>query len=176
MAKLNVRLQGDPVLRKIAKPVKKVGLAVRSLLSDMAETMYAASGVGLAAPQVGIAKRIIVIDAGDGLIELVNPELIRAEGQQVGVEGCLSIPGLVGEVDRFAKVTVTALDRDGRRRWIEGEGLLAVVLQHEIDHLNGVLFTDKALSVREAKQDGELDELEPTEVASDPDKGGVEAG
>lgn len=163
MATLDIRLQGDPVLRKIAKPVKKVGPAVRALLSDMAETMYAANGVGLAAPQVGIAKRVIVVDAGDGLVELINPELIRAEGQEVGVEGCLSIPGLVGEVERFAKVTVTGLDRDGRKRWVEGEGLLARVLQHEIDHLNGVLFTDKALAVREAGGEGEEAEGEDTE-------------
>lgn len=163
MATLDIRLQGDPVLRKIAKPVKKVGPAVRSLLKDMAETMYAANGVGLAAPQVGIAKRIIVVDAGDGLLELVNPELIRAEGQEVGVEGCLSIPGLIGEVERFAKVTVTCLDHDGRQRWIEGEGLLARVLQHEIDHLNGVLFTDKALAVHEARSEGEEDEGEAAE-------------
>jgi len=165
LATLDIRLQGDPVLRKIAKPVKKVGPAVRSLLKDMAETMYAANGVGLAAPQVGIAKRIIVVDAGDGLMELVNPELIRAEGQEVGVEGCLSIPGLIGEVERFAKVTVTCLDHDGRQRWIEGEGLLARVLQHEIDHLNGVLFTDKALAVHEARSEGEEGEEDEGEAA-----------
>lgn len=166
LAKLDIRLQGDPVLRKIAKPVKKVGPAVRSLLKDMAETMYAANGAGLAAPQVGIAKRMIVVDAGDGLIELVNPELIRAEGQEIGAEGCLSIPGLVGEVERFAKVTVTCLDHDGRRRWIEGEGLLARVLQHEIDHLNGVLFTDKALAVHEARSEDEADEMEAAEATA----------
>jgi len=175
---LDIRLQGDPVLRKIAKPVKKVGPAVRSLLKDMAETMYAANGVGLAAPQVGIAKRIIVVDAGDGLMELVNPELIRAEGQEVGVEGCLSIPGLIGEVERFAKVTVTCLDHDGRQRWIEGEGLLARVLQHEIDHLNGVLFTDKALAVHEARSEGEEGEEDEGEAAEAADgaEGLEEAG
>ena len=160
MAKLEIRLEGDPVLRKIAKPVKKVGPAVRALLADMAETMYAANGIGLAAPQVGISKRIIVVDVGDGLVELINPELTRAEGQEVGVEGCLSIPGMVGDVERFEKVTVTGLDRDGRQRWAEAEGLFARALQHEIDHLNGVLFTDKALAVREARYAGEGDELE----------------
>lgn len=167
MAKLEIRIDGDPVLRKNAKPVKNVNSAIRALLSDMAETMYDANGVGLAAPQVGISKRIIVVDIGEGLVELINPEVTRGEGQEVGVEGCLSIPGLVGDVERFAEVTVVGLDRDGRKRWIDADGFFARALQHEIDHLNGVLFTDKALAVREAHLAGEGDELEAAEAEAE---------
>ncbi|MBX5466299.1 MAG: peptide deformylase [Firmicutes bacterium] len=136
-----------PVLRQIAKPVPKVTRAVRDLIDAMAETMYAAGGVGLAAPQVGVSKRVIVADVGEGLIALVNPEILSWAGVQNGFEGCLSIPDLVGEVERAAMVRVTGLDAAGHRVWIDAEGLLARCLQHEIDHLNGVLFTDVASRV-----------------------------
>lgn len=132
----------DPILREKSTEVKHITDNTIKLLEDMAETMYDANGVGLAAPQVGINKRIVVIDAGDGLIELINPEIISVEGEQIGPEGCLSIPGLTGEVKRAQKCTVKALDRNGNEFIMEGEGLLSRAFQHEIDHLNGILFID----------------------------------
>lgn len=134
----------DPVLREKAHPVKKITPNVLRLLDDLAETMYDAEGVGLAAPQVGITKRLAVVNCGEGLIEMINPEIISKEGFEVGSEGCLSIPGVSGDVQRYQKVTVRCLDRDGQERTYIGEGLLARAFQHEIDHLNGVLFIDLA--------------------------------
>ena len=149
MGQGEIRRHPDPVLRREAKPVHKVNRQVREMLDDMMETMRRARGVGLAAPQVGISRRVIVVDVGDGPIELINPEIVHAEGTDVAVEGCLSVPGLIGEVPRYRKVTVSGLNRTGHRTWIEAEGLLARALQHEIDHLNGVLFVDRATEVRE---------------------------
>ncbi len=139
----------DPVLRQVAKEVPKITPNIHKLLNDMADTMYDADGVGLAAPQIGISKRVIVVDVGDenGLIEMINPELVELEGEQIGSEGCLSIPNLNGEVNRAYRVKVRALDRNGELFELVGEELLARALQHEIDHLNGVLFTDIALRV-----------------------------
>jgi peptide deformylase len=140
-----VRKEGDPVLRQIAKPVPEVTSNIQKLLTDMAETMYENQGIGLAANQIGILKRCIVADVGEGgpgLIQLVNPEVVHAEGEQFGAEGCLSIPGVTGDVLRAARVTVKGLNRDGREVEIKAAGLLARCLLHEIDHLNGVLFTD----------------------------------
>ncbi|MFD0867600.1 peptide deformylase [Chlamydia abortus] len=136
----------DPVLREKAKPVPKITPNIHKLLDDMAETMYDAQGVGLAAPQVGILKRVIVMDVGDenGLIELINPEIIEREGEQFGPEGCLSIPGLTGDVRRAQRVKVKGLNRNGEEFELEGTDLLARCIQHEVDHLNGVLFTDLA--------------------------------
>jgi peptide deformylase len=141
----------DPVLREKAKPVTKFNSNLHKLLDDMAETMYDANGVGLAAPQIGILKRVIVIDTGDehGLIEMVNPEIIEKSGEQFGPEGCLSIPGINGEVRRAMKVKVRGQDRHGVEYTMEGEGLLARAFQHEVDHLNGVLFTDLAERIYE---------------------------
>ncbi|MDO7905249.1 peptide deformylase [Paenibacillus sp. JX-17] len=136
----------DEVLHKKAKEVTKVTPNVQKLLDDMADTMYDAEGVGLAAPQVGILKRLIVVDAGDeqGLIKMINPVIVEREGEQFGPEGCLSIPGLNGDVRRAEKVTVEGLNREGEPVRITGTGLLARAFQHEIDHLDGVLFTDIA--------------------------------
>ncbi|WP_438446754.1 peptide deformylase [Gorillibacterium sp. sgz5001074] len=140
----------DPVLREHAKPVPKITPNIHKLLDDMADTMYEAQGVGLAAPQIGILKRVIVMDCGEehgGLIELINPEIIAKEGEQLGPEGCLSIPGLQGDVRRAAKCTVKGWNRNGDEITVEGTELLARCIQHEVDHLNGVLFTDVAESV-----------------------------
>ncbi|WP_027414536.1 peptide deformylase [Aneurinibacillus terranovensis] len=134
----------DPVLREKCAPVKKFTPNIHKLLDDMKETMYDAEGVGLAAPQVGITKRVVVIDAGDGLVEMINPEILERRDEQFGPEGCLSIPGLVGDVRRAKWVKAKALDRNGKEFVIEGEDLLARAIQHEIDHLNGVLFIDLA--------------------------------
>ncbi|MBE3593470.1 MAG: peptide deformylase [Candidatus Carbobacillus altaicus] len=134
----------DPVLRKVAKPVTRITPHIHKLLDDMAETMAAANGVGLAAPQVGILKRVIVVDDGEGIIELINPEIVEMSGEQDGPEGCLSIPGVTGDVKRAQYVRVKGLNRDGEPIEVAGEGLLSRALQHEIDHLNGVLFIDRA--------------------------------
>ena len=136
---------GDDTLRKTSKPIQKFDLRLWLLLRDMAETMKKAEGVGLAAPQVGILRRVVVIDVGDdhGLIELVNPEIIATAGEQAGAEGCLSVPGRRGYVVRPNQVTVRAQDRKGKFFEISGEGLLARAFCHEIDHLDGVMYVDK---------------------------------
>lgn len=145
MALLNIKKIGDPILKEKAVPVEKIDSNIRHLLDDMAETMYKAEGVGLAAPQVGVSKRIIVIDVGDGLIELINPEIVRREGSMTGTEGCLSVPGMSGEVKRYEKVSVKFLNRRGKQQRITAKGdLLSRCLQHETDHLEGILFVDKA--------------------------------
>lgn len=141
---MKIRTLGDPVLRRKARPVRNVNRAIRDLLDRMLATMYAADGVGLAAPQVGVSKRVIVVDVGAGPVELVNPEITYSEGEELGTEGCLSVPGKAGEVKRAARVRVTGLDRDGRRVWHDADGLFARALQHEVDHLDGVLFIDRA--------------------------------
>ncbi len=145
MASRMIRKVGDEILRKKARPVEKINKKVLMLLDDMAETMKGADGVGLAAPQVGILKRIVTIDVGEGLIELINPEIVQEDGSQLAVEGCLSVPGRMGEVERPEKVTVKALNRNGEEFQVEGTELLARALCHEIDHLNGELFIDKVL-------------------------------
>ncbi|HZJ82421.1 MAG TPA: peptide deformylase [Clostridia bacterium] len=154
----------DDVLRKKARPVDKINERILTLLDDMAETMYDADGVGLAAPQVGVLRRVIVMDIreeGEGeskeLIELINPEIVEQEGEQIGAEGCLSVPGLTGQVERPLKVLVTGLNRQGEEVKIEGSELLARALCHEIDHLDGILYIDKVLPGT-LKQVGEDDD------------------
>ncbi|GIP51910.1 peptide deformylase [Paenibacillus vini] len=144
-------MEPDEVLHQVAKEVKKITPNVQKLLTDMADTMYEAEGVGLAAPQIGILKRVIVVDVGDdnGLIELINPEIVSKDGEQFGPEGCLSIPGYRGDVRRAQTVTVKGLDRNGNEVTYTGSDLLARAFQHEIDHLNGVLYTDIAEHVYE---------------------------
>lgn len=132
----------DPTLRKTSRPVEKFDQRIWTLLDDMYETMQGANGVGLAAVQVGILRRVVVIDVGDGVIELLNPQIIEQSGEQTDSEGCLSFPGLYGEVSRPNHVKVKAQDRNGQFFEVEGEGLLARAFCHEIDHLDGVLFID----------------------------------
>ena len=146
MAKRKIVLLGeDDALRKHSRRVEKFDKRLRTLLTDMAETMVDADGVGLAVPQVGVLKRCVVIDTGDGLIELVNPEIIATEGSVVGAEGCLSIPGRRCTVERPEKVTVIAQNRNGESIRLEAEGLLAVAICHEVDHLDGILYIDKMI-------------------------------
>ena len=145
MAIRQIRTNGDEILRKKSKEVKEITPSVITLLDDMAETMYEANGVGLAAPQVGILKRVVVIDIGEGLIELINPVVVETKGSQIGSEGCLSIPGACADVDRPEYVKVEALNRNGEKIVVEGTELLAVALCHETDHLDGVLYIDKAI-------------------------------
>lgn len=137
-----IRKGEDPVLRQRAKEVTKFTPAIHKLLDDMAQTMEFAEGVGLAANQIGILKRLIVMDVGQGVIELVNPEIVEKNGSQYGSEGCLSLPGLTGKVDRASFVRVRAQDRNGEWFELEGTELLARCIQHEVDHLDGILFTD----------------------------------
>lgn len=144
MALRNIRTLDDEVLRKKCRPVDEVNDKVRELLKDMADTMYnTGNGAGLAAPQVGILKRIVVIDMGDGLINLVNPEIVEQKGSQEVIEGCLSIPGKWGKVIRPTEVKVKALNEKGEEVIITGKKDMAKCLCHEIDHLDGILFTDK---------------------------------
>lgn len=152
MALRTIRKDGDEVLRKVSKPVEKIDQKIITLLQDMADTMYDADGIGLAAPQIGILKRVIVLDIGEGLIELINPVIVEQQGEQIYMEGCLSVPGYYGEVNRPAKVIVEGLNRKAEKVRIDAEGLLAVALCHEIDHLDGVLFKDKAKELLTAEQ------------------------
>lgn len=142
LAILPIRYEDDPVLRKKSKEITKVTKRIRQLAKDMLDTMYKAKGVGLAAPQVGVSERLIVIDVGQGPLVLINPKIISCSGDDRDVEGCLSIPGRSEYITRSAKVKASALNPDGKSFVVEGEGLLARALQHEIDHLDGVLFID----------------------------------
>lgn len=141
MAIRTIRTEGDEVLTKKCRPVDKVTNRISQLIDDMLDTMYEAMGVGLAAPQVGILKRIVVIDVGDGPIVLINPEIIETSGEQTGDEGCLSVPGMAGKVTRPNYVKVRAFDEEMQEFEIDGEGLLARAFCHEIDHLDGVMYT-----------------------------------
>jgi len=157
MAKLNIIKEGDPTLRKTSRPVDKITPRIHTLLDDMVETMRATNGCGLAAVQVGILKRIVVIECEEGVVyEMINPEIIAREGQQNNLEGCLSIPGRWGITDRPAKVTVRATDRNGKEYTVTGEGLLARAICHETDHLDGHLFTDCSIKLM---NEDELDEF-----------------
>lgn len=136
---------GDPILRKTAKPVAEFGPRTDKLLDDLADTLYAAEGrAGLAAPQIGMLRRAVVLDCGEGLIELINPEIVERRGEQTGTEACLSFPGYAGFVKRAQYVRVRSFDRKGQPFELEGEGYLARCIQHELDHLDGVLFVDRA--------------------------------
>lgn len=145
MAVYRILKYGDPILREKAKAVSKMTPNIQKLLVNLADTLRDARGLGLAAPQIGVLKRVIVADAGKGLVALVNPEIAFFEGEEIGVEGCLSIPGVEGKVARASKVTVTGWNEEGKPVTVTGEALLARVLQHEIDHLEGILFIDRVI-------------------------------
>ena len=160
MAQRQIREVGDDLLRKRSREVEVVDDKIRELLNDMYETMKASNdGIGLAAPQVGVLKRLVVIDLGeegDGKIyKLVNPVITKAKGEQVCREGCLSVPGVLGDVIRPKEVTVEALDENGKKIVIKAKELLAICLCHEIDHLDGILFTDKATELFDANAEDE---------------------
>ena len=145
MALRQILKDGDETLRKMSRPVEKIDDRILTLLDDMADTMYDARGIGIAAPQVGVLKRIFIVDIGDGsgLFEFIDPFFLRKEGKQVGQEGCLSIPGKYGDVERPEIVEIQATDRYGQTFTLQGECMMAVCLCHEYDHLDGVLFKDK---------------------------------
>ncbi len=178
MAVRDVVLDGDPVLRRRARPVRRYGDRLRALVSDMFETMDTANGLGLAAPQVGRGERVVVVQIPDDYeddphagtrLALCNPEIVRARGEELGQEGCLSVPRFYGEVRRAEQVTVKGLDPHGTEIRIKAEGLLARVLQHELDHLDGILFLDKVEEgILEYIGEGDLEEL-----ASEPAPSGM---
>ncbi|MBQ3901461.1 MAG: peptide deformylase [Clostridia bacterium] len=147
MAILNIVKEGDPVLRKECRPVGEITPRIIRLLDDMRETLIDANGAGLAAPQVGVLRRIAIVENDGQFIELINPEIIAREGVQNEIEGCLSVPDVWGITERPEKVTVRATDRNGKEFTATGEGLLARAFCHEIDHLSGKLFTDEAVRI-----------------------------
>lgn len=154
MALLPILRFPDPRLRKVAAPITKIDDSIRRLAADMAETMYEAPGIGLAATQVDVHKQLIVIDVSETkneLLVLINPEIVTDEGFQVGEEGCLSVPGIYDKVERAEKVSVRYLDLDGRAQTIEAEGLLAVCIQHEMDHLQGKVFVDHLSQLKQTR-------------------------
>ena len=181
MTQLEIRLEGDPILRQKATKINRVDDSIRKLASDMWETLDVAEGVGLAAPQVGVGRRLIVVhlpagyteeDSPEVSLRLVNPEIVKARGEVVGMEGCLSIPGWQGEVERADQITVKATDLNNRDVRLKLEGWPARVVQHEIDHLDGILYTDRmrdedALYRVEERDDDESTEEERTPVTAE---------
>lgn len=152
MALLPILTYPDPRLHTIAKPVAHVDDRIRRLIDDMAETMYAAPGIGLAATQVNVHEQVIVIDISDQrdqLLALINPEIVAAAGRELAEEGCLSVPGIYDKVERAASITVRALDRDGKSFTLDADGLLAVCIQHEMDHLKGKVFVEYLSSLKQ---------------------------
>ena len=164
MARLNIVVTADhnDVLTTKAIRVPKVDDAVRRLMDDMVETMFEANGVGLAAPQVNVPLRVIVLRVDNQIYQIANPEMVRCHGEQTGLEGCLSVPGLVGEVTRCERVVAKGVNRHGKQIRIKGDGLLARAVQHEIDHLDGILFTTRV-------NEGTLREVEVAKEAEEPD-------
>jgi len=152
MALRKIVTKENSLLRQISRPVEKFDAELSALLDDMAETMYDADGVGLAAPQIGILLRIAVVDVGDGLVELINPVVLKAKGTDVGLEGCLSVPGESGYVPRPVKLIVKAQDRKGVATTYRVDGFKARAFCHEMDHLDGILYTDKLVPPPEEKR------------------------
>ena len=172
MAVLEILTKENPRLRVRAVRVPRVDDAVRRLMDDMVETMLAAPGVGLAATQVGVSLRVIVMKVDNQLYQLANPEVVRSSGEQTGYEGCLSVPGYIGEVTRAERVVARGLNRHGKEVRIKGEGLLARAIQHEIDHLDGVLFIDRLTSLETLVP---VEEGSEEEAAEHRDRGAVVA-
>ncbi len=158
MALRNIVLEGDEILNKRAREVTVINDRILITLDDMLETMRENNGLGIAAPQVGILRRMFIVEVDDQLIEIINPEIVETRGEQQVEEGCLSVPGLVGTVERHEYVKMTGLNRKGEKIEIEGTGLLAVALSHEYDHLEGILFTQKATEIRDAFVEEDIEE------------------
>ena len=156
MAILNIVKEGDPILRKTCRPVTEITPRIRQLAEDMAETLIDANGAGLAAPQVGILRRMVLVDNGEEILTLINPEIIAAEGEQEEMEGCLSVPDVWGITHRPAKVTVRAMNLAGETIEVTGEGLVARCFCHELDHLDGILYTDKAVHILTPEETEEM--------------------
>jgi len=156
MAIRKLRFNEDPILHKKTRKIEDITERIKQLRDDMIETMNEAEGVGLAAPQIGVLRRAVVIDVGQGPLKLINPEILEVEGEVVDVEGCLSVPGRSGTVSRPEKVKIRYLDEDGNEKELESEGLLARAICHEIDHLEGVLYTDKMIEEIIPEEDEEV--------------------
>lgn len=154
MALRNLRLEGDQILRKKSRKIENINERISILAEDMIETMNENEGIGLAAPQVGILKRLIVIDIGNGPMIMINPEIIEKDGEQIITEGCLSVPNKNGDVKRPEKLKVKYTDLDGKTHVVKTEGLLSVVISHEVDHLDGILFIDKIIEESEDSSEG----------------------
>ncbi len=154
MALLEIKKAGDPVLKEICKPIEKIDKRLRNFLDDMAETMYASEGVGIAAPQVGVAIRACVVDVDKkNRYDMINPVITFREGTVIDNEGCLSCPDLFGDVERAEKIRVEYISRFNKKKTLEAEGLLARCIQHELDHLDGKLFIDIATNITKGKKD-----------------------
>lgn len=152
MALMNIRKIGDPVLRSKTKKVKNINQKTIDLIENMTDTMYEADGIGLAAPQVGVLQKLFIVDVGNGLIEVINPKIIEKNEQSIMEEGCLSIPGETGAVVRAKEIVMEGYNKNGEKIKIEADGLLARALQHEYDHLEGKLFTDKVIDEEEFEE------------------------
>ncbi|HZK01152.1 MAG TPA: peptide deformylase [Tissierellaceae bacterium] len=166
MALRKIRIDGDPILRKVSRPVEEMNDRIQELLDDMVETMNDAEGVGLAAPQVGVLRRIVVIDIGEGPIKIINPEIIEVDGKRIDVEGCLSVPNKAGKVERPERVKIKYLNENWEESILEGTELLAKAICHEIDHLDGILYTDKVIEYVELTAEGEIVSGEDNEEES----------
>ena len=162
MALREIRLEEDPILRKKSREITEITDRIKILLEDMVETMKHADGVGLAAPQVGILRRAIVIDIGDGPVKMLNPEILEKQGEEIDVEGCLSVPGRSGTVSRPESIKVTYMDMDGNMQTLQAQGLLARVVCHEVDHLEGILYIDRM--IEEVEYEDSDDELEDGDI------------
>lgn len=158
MALREIRTDEDPILRKQSKEVTEISKRIKILLEDMEETMIHANGVGLAAPQIGVLRRVVTIDVGEGVMKIINPEILEVKGTIVDIEGCLSIPGISGTVERPEWVKLKYLNEDGEEMIIEGTDLLARAICHEVDHLNGILYTDKVIEYCTDDDDDDDDE------------------
>lgn len=159
MALREIRTDKDPILRKQSKEVTEINDRVKILLEDMEETMIAANGVGLAAPQIGVLRRVITIDVGEGVMKMINPEILEVKGAIIDIEGCLSILGKSGTVERPEWVKLKYLNENGEEVIIEGTDLLARAICHEVDHLNGILYTDKVIEYCTDEDDEDLEEI-----------------
>jgi len=159
MGILQVKVYPAPVLRGRAEEVKDIGEETKSLVENMSETMYTYKGIGLAAPQVGISQRVITFDVGEGLVSLINPIILEEEGEEVFEEGCLSLPGIRTDVKRAKRILVKGVDLDGKERELEVDGLLARVILHEVDHLNGTLIIDRVSTIRRRLLEGKIRKL-----------------
>lgn len=162
MSNLPIKIYPDPILRKKCQPVKKVTDGIKKLIDDMLETMHKNEGIGLAAPQVGVKKRVIVIDVGNGPLALVNPKIAEKEGKDVLEEGCLSLPEIFVQVKRGAKIIIEGLDRKGKKIEIEATHLAARALQHEVDHLDGILIIDRIPFFKKRKLKEKLEKIKKT--------------
>lgn len=158
MALRKIRVSGDPILRKKSKEIGEVTDRIKLLLEDMVETMGHEEGVGLAAPQIGVLRRAVVIDIGEGPMKIINPVIVDQEGEEIDVEGCLSVPGRSGTVMRPERVKINYKNIDGEEKTIEGTGLLARAICHEIDHLEGILYIDKMIEEVELEEDEDIED------------------